>query len=184
MNFEELQAFAGRNPILSLAFVGLTIAIVVTETALLFRRYTALKPADLTRLINSENALVVDLSPSSDFEKGHIAGSRSVVESKFDPESNKLLLSAKQSPWLWCVVMDIFLLRQPSVLRMLALRKSIGLTVVSLLGKWLKCRSSRDVPESTDFIGMESSIIRYSTHVILTACLLIPTSIYPNHFWS
>lgn len=69
MNFEELQAFAGRNPILSLAFVGLTIAIVVTETALLFRRYTALKPADLTRLINSENALVVDLSPSSDFEK-------------------------------------------------------------------------------------------------------------------
>ncbi|ALQ95069.1 rhodanese-like domain-containing protein [Xylella fastidiosa] len=98
MNFEELQAFAGRNPILSLAFVGLAIAIVVTETALLFRRYTALKPADLTRLINSENALVVDLSPSSDFEKGHIAGSRSVVESKFDPESNKLLLSAKQSP--------------------------------------------------------------------------------------
>ncbi|AXI83484.1 rhodanese-like domain-containing protein [Xylella taiwanensis] len=97
MNLEELQAFAASNPMLSLAFVGLTLAIVITEIALLFRSYTALKPADLTRLINSENALVLDLSPSSDFERGHIAGSRSVIESKFDPES-KLLLGAKQSP--------------------------------------------------------------------------------------
>ncbi|HHW4679295.1 MAG TPA: rhodanese-like domain-containing protein [Xylella sp.] len=97
MNLEELHAFVASTPMLSLAFVGLTIAIVLTEVALLFRSYIALNPAELTRLINSEHALVVDLSLGSDFEKGHIAGSRSVVESKFDP-GNKLLLSAKQSP--------------------------------------------------------------------------------------
>ena len=78
MNFEELQAFVGRNPMLSLALVGLTIAIIVTEIARLFRGYRALKPAELTRLINSENALVIDLSPTADFEKGHIAGSLNV----------------------------------------------------------------------------------------------------------
>ena len=37
VNFEELQAFVGRNPMLSLALVGLTIAIIVTEIARLFR---------------------------------------------------------------------------------------------------------------------------------------------------
>ncbi len=97
MNFEELQAFAGRNPMLSLALLGLTVAIIVTEIARLFRGYTALKPAELTRLINKEDALVVDLSASADFEKGHIAGSRNVMASKFDPES-KLLSNARQSP--------------------------------------------------------------------------------------
>ncbi len=97
MNFEELQAFVGRNPMLSIALVGLTIAIVVTEIARLFRGYVALKPAELTRLINSDNALVLDLSASADFEKGHIAGSRNVLPSKFDPEG-KLLAGARQSP--------------------------------------------------------------------------------------
>ncbi|WP_199914968.1 rhodanese-like domain-containing protein, partial [Xanthomonas fragariae] len=85
MNFEDLQAFVGRNPMLSLALVGLTIALIVTEVGRLFRGYRALQPAELTRLINSENALVIDLSPTADFEKGHIAGSRSVALAKFDP---------------------------------------------------------------------------------------------------
>ena len=100
MNFEEILAFATRSPfnqILSLALVGLTVAIVYTEIARLFRGYKALRPAELTHLVNSENALVVDLSASNDFEKGHIAGSKSVQPSQFDPE-NKLLANAKELP--------------------------------------------------------------------------------------
>lgn len=97
MNFEELLAFAGRNQIMSLAFVALTVAIVATEIARLFRGYKPLRPAELTALINRENALVVDLSASNDFEKGHIAGSRNVAPSQFDPES-KLVSAAKSLP--------------------------------------------------------------------------------------
>ena len=82
---------------LSLALAGLTVALIVTEVSSLFRGYKALRPADLTTLINRDNALVVDLSASGDFEKGHIAGSRNVVTSQFDPE-NKLLAAAKQLP--------------------------------------------------------------------------------------
>lgn len=82
---------------LSMGLVGLTVALVYTESARLFRGYKALRPAELTGLINRENALVVDLSATNDFEKGHIAGSRSVAPSQFDPE-NKLLASAKSLP--------------------------------------------------------------------------------------
>ena len=96
MTIEELLAFAGRHPYLSLALAGLTVAIVYTEIARLFRGYKALRPAELTGLINRENALVVDLSPSNDFQKGHIAGSKSVQPIQFDVDS-KLLASAK---WL------------------------------------------------------------------------------------
>ncbi|MBD3826992.1 MULTISPECIES: rhodanese-like domain-containing protein [Stenotrophomonas] len=97
MNYEELLAFAGRNPMLSMALVGLTVAIIVTEVRRLFRGYTSLKPAELTQLMNAGNALVVDLSSSSDFEKGHIAGSRNAQPSQFGPE-HKLVANAKQRP--------------------------------------------------------------------------------------
>jgi rhodanese-related sulfurtransferase len=97
MNLETLKAFAAGSPILSLAFAGLTVAIIVTEVKRLFRGYKSLSPAELTRLINSDNALVVDLSASADFEKGHIASSRNVLPSAFDPE-NKLLAPAKALP--------------------------------------------------------------------------------------
>jgi rhodanese-related sulfurtransferase len=51
----------------------------------------------LTALVNRDNALVIDLSPSADFEKGHIAGSRNVAPSQFDPEKPQLA-SAKGLP--------------------------------------------------------------------------------------
>lgn len=101
MNLEELQAFAGRNPMLSIALVGLTGAIIVTEIARLFRGYVALKPAQLTQLINSGGAVVIDLSPSGDFEKGHIAGSRNVAAAKLDP-SHKLLADKSAPVVLVC----------------------------------------------------------------------------------
>lgn len=97
MNYEELLAFAGRNPMLSLALVGLTVAIIATEIARLFRGYKSLKPSELTHMINAGGTTVIDLSAAADFEKGHIAGSRNVQPAQLTP-SHKLLASAKQTP--------------------------------------------------------------------------------------
>jgi len=87
---ERLPEFIGSHPILVAAFVGLTIALVVSEVSRLTRGFKAVNPAQLTRLINQEDALVVDLSGSADFQKGHIIGSRHVPMSQFDPESRDL----------------------------------------------------------------------------------------------
>lgn len=97
MTLEELLAFVGRHPLLSLALAGLTLAIIGNEIAQLFRGYKSLRPAGLTALVNRDNALVVDLSPSGDFEKGHIAGSRNLAGPQFDPE-NKQLAPARALP--------------------------------------------------------------------------------------
>jgi hypothetical protein len=90
VNLEELLAFAGRHQLLSIALVGLTVAIIVNEVMQLFRGYKTLRPAGLTALINRDNALVVDLRPIADFEKGHIPGSKNVQMSQFDPENKQL----------------------------------------------------------------------------------------------
>ena len=97
MSLQELLSFAGQNPILSLALVGITLALVYTEIARLFSGFKAVNPAGLTELINREDALLVDLSGQADFEKGHIPGSRNVAPSQFDPES-KLLAKARDLP--------------------------------------------------------------------------------------
>ncbi len=97
MNFETLMAFAGRHPMLSLALAGLTVAIIFTEIKRLTRGYKSLKPAELPLVANQPGAVVVDLSAIADFEKGHIAGSRNVIPSQFDP-AGKLLSGARQSP--------------------------------------------------------------------------------------
>lgn len=97
VTLQDLLAFAGRNPMLSLALAGLTVAIVVNEAMTLLRGFKALRPAELTALVNREHALVVDLRPVADFEKGHIPGSKNVQLSQFDPE-NKQLAAARSLP--------------------------------------------------------------------------------------
>lgn len=97
VNLETLMAFAGRHPMLSLALAGLTVAIVYTEIARLLRGYRSIKPGELPMLMKQQGVLVVDLSAIADFEKGHIAGSRNLTPSQFDPQG-KLLAAAKQAP--------------------------------------------------------------------------------------
>jgi rhodanese-related sulfurtransferase len=90
VTFAELLDFASRHAYLSLALLGLTIAIVANELSGLFRGYRVLQPAGLTALVNRDNALVIDLRPSADFEKGHIAGAKNVQMNQFDPEHKQL----------------------------------------------------------------------------------------------
>jgi rhodanese-related sulfurtransferase len=93
----ELLAFAGRHAYLALALAGLTLALVYNELSGLFAGYRRIAPAGLTGLVNRDNALVVDLRPMAEFEKGHIPGAKNVLPSQFDPE-NKQLAAARALP--------------------------------------------------------------------------------------
>ncbi|GAA0710938.1 rhodanese-like domain-containing protein [Dokdonella soli] len=86
----RLPEFLGNHFYLTLGFVGVLFALLVTEAQRFMRGYTALTPAGLTQLINRENALLIDVSSLQDFEKGHIPGAKQVAMSQFDPESKDL----------------------------------------------------------------------------------------------
>ncbi len=93
----RLPEFLGNHLYLTLGFIGVLVALVVTEAQRFTRGYTALTPAGLTQLINRENALLVDVSSAQDFEKGHIPGAKQVAMSQFDPEG-KDLAKARELP--------------------------------------------------------------------------------------
>lgn len=103
---DQLIPFVQQNLFLALIFAGLTVALVVTEVRRLFRGYKTVSPNQLTELINRENALVLDLRGQSDFEKGHILGSRHLLPSQVDPES-KLLAKAKEAPVVLVCAMGV-----------------------------------------------------------------------------
>mgnify|MGYP006334367825 FL=1 len=97
MSFATLMQFASQNPMLSAIFAILTVALIYTEIMRFFVGYKVVSPAQLTDLINKQSALLIDVSPQNDFEKGHILGSKHVLMSQFDPE-NKLLAKTKDMP--------------------------------------------------------------------------------------
>ena len=86
----RLPEFLGNHLYLTLGFVAALVAVAVTEAQRFTRGYTGLTPAGLTQLINRENALLIDLSNTQDFEKGHIPGARAMAISQFDPQGKEL----------------------------------------------------------------------------------------------
>jgi rhodanese-related sulfurtransferase len=97
MTLDRLLAFAQLHPLPFAGLAAITVALVVTEVARLTTGYKRLTPAMLTALINRDDALVVDVSAASDFDKGRIAGSKNLPMAQFDPE-HKLLAKQKERP--------------------------------------------------------------------------------------
>jgi rhodanese-related sulfurtransferase len=97
VTIEQLQVFFSSHTLLCMMLVGVTIALIGNELSRFTRGYRAIGPAQLTHLINRDNAMVVDVSALTDFEKGHVVGSRNVVMSQFDPE-NKDLVKVRELP--------------------------------------------------------------------------------------
>lgn len=93
----RLPEFLGNHLYLTLGFVGVLVALLVTEAQRFTRGYKALTPAGLTQLINREDALLIDVSSLQDFEQGHVPGAKHVAMSQFDPES-KALAKARDLP--------------------------------------------------------------------------------------
>jgi len=135
----ELMAFAGRHPYLSLALGGLTVALIYNEIAGRLSGIRRLGPAEVTALINHGNALLVDVRGASDFEKGHIAGSKNVQMTQFDPE-NKQLASAKSLP-----VVMVCKVGQTASFAAKRLRKA-GFTDVAVLEGGIQAWQAADLP--------------------------------------
>lgn len=85
---QEIMQFVGRHPVLSIAWIGLLAAVIVTSLKGLTSKVKVITRGEATRLINKEDAVVVDLRQRDDFRKGHIASAINLLP--IDIKANNL----------------------------------------------------------------------------------------------
>ncbi|MFC0141937.1 rhodanese-like domain-containing protein [Erwinia mallotivora] len=76
---QDIMQFAGNHTILSLAWVVLLVLVIVTTVKGVFSQVKTISRGEATRLINKEDAVVVDVRSRDDYRKGHISGAVNVL---------------------------------------------------------------------------------------------------------
>jgi rhodanese-related sulfurtransferase len=94
---DRIIEFATNHPLLVAGFMAVLILIVWTEATRRFRGVAELSPAQAVPWINDPNAVVVDISPVADFNRGHIVNARNVPASRLaNPDAEILKLKDRK----------------------------------------------------------------------------------------
>jgi len=88
--FERLPGFIAQHYVLVALFAVVVVMLLQSEWGRLNQGFRMVGPAELVRLINRENALLVDVSSPAEFAQAHIVGARHLALAQFDPENKEL----------------------------------------------------------------------------------------------
>lgn len=84
---ERIVEFAINHYLLVGTFLGLLVALIVLESRRSGKQVSSL---ELTRLVNSEDAIIVDVRESKEFREGHITDSRNLPFPKLAEQAGQL----------------------------------------------------------------------------------------------
>ena len=90
---EQVIEFVGNNPLLAGGFVAVLGLLIYTEVMRKLQGLKELTPALAVPWINDPEAVVIDISPIAEFNKGHIVDARNIQASRLanpDEEIQKL----------------------------------------------------------------------------------------------
>lgn len=98
---ERLPEFIGNHIILVTLFIAILTVLIWNLFGHAISGIEQIPPAELTRLMNRENAVVVDFRSQEEFEKGHILNARNIPEAELQSRQ-KELEKFKSSPIVAC----------------------------------------------------------------------------------
>ena len=84
---EQLFEFTANHPLLVGALVAIVCALLITEMR---KGGQAVSSQDLTRLVNQEGAIVVDVREKADYNKGHIVDAINIPYAKLKDRASEL----------------------------------------------------------------------------------------------
>ena len=90
---QQLMEFVSNHLLLSGGFVAVVVLLIWTEFTRRGAGFKMLSPAESVGFMNQDGAVVVDVSPATDFSKGHVLEARNIPVSRLkepDKEVNKL----------------------------------------------------------------------------------------------
>ena len=90
MQVDRLLEFFSNNPALCMAFIAILGGIAWTFFQGSARGVRKLSPMDATRLINQEDAVIIDVRSDGEFRQGHIVNALNIPESQLAGRLGKL----------------------------------------------------------------------------------------------
>jgi len=90
---EQVIEFVGNHPLLAGGFVAVLGLLIYTEVMRKIQGLKELSPAQAVPWINDPDAVVIDISPLAEFNKGHIVDAQNIQASRLeepDAEIQKL----------------------------------------------------------------------------------------------
>jgi rhodanese-related sulfurtransferase len=90
---DRILEFSSNHPLLVIGFLAVLGLLLWTEVTRKLRGVPELSPAEAVPWINDPNAVVVDISPAAEFNRGHIVNARNIQSSRLaspDAEVAKL----------------------------------------------------------------------------------------------
>ncbi len=90
---DRFLEFASNHPLLVGGFVAVLLLLIWTEVRRRIGGVQELAPSEAVGWINDDDAVIVDISPVTDFNKGHIVNARNIQPSRLakpDAEMEKL----------------------------------------------------------------------------------------------
>ena len=101
MDINQLSEFIGNHPLLFLALVGITIMLVAGEIQQRIGGVKNVGPVDATRMLNHDNAVMIDMRKLKDYQSGHIVNAVHLPECN-DSTLGKLERFRKQPLIVYC----------------------------------------------------------------------------------
>ncbi|GIU24927.1 rhodanese-like domain-containing protein [Shewanella schlegeliana] len=95
---QEYMEFFKANPMLSVAWVGLFIGVIVITIKTSVSKVKNVDHQEATMMINKQDAKVVDVRGKEEFKKGHIVGAINLPLADIKNNQLKTLENSKASP--------------------------------------------------------------------------------------
>ncbi len=92
------MVLAGNHPLLSLAWVGIVVGLIVVTILIKMSPIKQLSPQELTFLMNKEEGLVVDIRAAKEFQGSHILGATHFSAEKANKNEFSSLEKHKDKP--------------------------------------------------------------------------------------
>jgi rhodanese-related sulfurtransferase len=99
---EQILEFIGNHPILTGLFAVVLAAWIAWEVSRLARKWKEIGTLQAVRLINRDDALVLDVSNSADHAAGHIIGAVHMPPSRIEAGDQKLLKRKDDPVLVYC----------------------------------------------------------------------------------
>ncbi|KDM90644.1 rhodanese-like domain-containing protein [Photobacterium galatheae] len=95
---QQFIEFVTSNPILSLVWVGLVVALLASIVKQKTAGYAVVTPNQATVMVNREDGIFVDIRNKDEFQRGHIAGALHILPSEIKAEKLAPLEKYKSAP--------------------------------------------------------------------------------------